>query len=301
MNMETLVFTSLRVKCSTARSCRNPDVSTVLLVLTTWTCSLKYQIRGQKVPKSVLVNRICGSIAGTHCQTGDCWWPLPCLEDGSAHLYHHLLCWLPLLTRTKQWARASQGSSADAPWARHCWLSPSDMICISHHLTPELATTPLILAVDSSCDLRNSPRMVEPEAWLKSCCIRAAQRSLKPTCDKEAELILKGNLINKQDSTWLKVFLSYFSSHFPSKEMSLLDLNPAAHSKSQGHMFNAASPNSSVWFLHPCSFVQHVTNLIHGLLLLERSAYSRTNWSLTCDLVNPQGTREKGKHGEHLP
>lgn len=119
--------------------------------------------------------------------------------------------------------------------------------------------------------------MVEAEAWLKSCCIRAAQRSLKPICDKEAELILKGNLINEQDSTWLKVFLSYFSSHFPSKEMSLLDLNPAAHSESQGHMFNAASPNSSVGFLHPCSFVQHVTNLIHGLLLLERPAYSRTN------------------------
>lgn len=296
MNMETLVFTSLWVECSTARICRNPSVSPVLLVLTIWTCSLKYQIRGQKVPKSVSVNGICGSIAGTHWQTGDCWWPLPCLKDGSAHLYHHLLCWLPLLTRTKQWATASQGSSADGPWARHCWLFPSDLICISHPLIPELATTfsSLLWTAAVTWGTLHGWWKLRP-SWSP-----AAQRSLKPTCDKEAELVLKGNLINEQDRTWLKVFLSYFSSHFPSEEMSLLDLNPAAHSESQRHMFSVASPSSSVGFLHPCSFVQHVTNLIQGLLLLERPANSRTNGSLTSDLVNPQGTREKGKHGEHL-
>lgn len=63
--METRVFTSLGVKCSTAEGCRNPSVSPAPLVLTIWTRSLKYQIRGRKVPKSLLVNRICGSIAGT--------------------------------------------------------------------------------------------------------------------------------------------------------------------------------------------------------------------------------------------
>lgn len=63
-------------------------------------------------------------------------------------------------------------------------------------------------------------------------------------------------------------------------------------------MVRAALTNSFVGFPHPSFLTQPGTNLLQGLLLLERPVKSWTNWSLTSALPNPQGTREKGKHGE---
>lgn len=80
--------------------------------------------------------------------------------------------------------------------------------------------------------------------------------------------------------------------------MSLLDPNPAAYSESQKHMVKAALRNSFVGFPHPSFLTQPVANLVQGLLFLERPVKSQINWSLTSTLLNPQGTREKGKHGE---
>lgn len=65
-------------------------------------------------------------------------------------------------------------------------------------------------------------------------CVRVVQKKLKPSDGREAELGLKGSLIKEQHRTSLKVLLSYFSSHFPSTEMILLEPNPAAHSEAHG-------------------------------------------------------------------
>lgn len=73
--------------------------------------------------------------------------------------------------------------------------------------------------------------------------VRVSQKKLKPSDGREAELGLKKGLSKEQHRTSLRVLLSYFSSHLPSTEMSLLDPNPAAHSESQRHMVRAASPN----------------------------------------------------------
>lgn len=121
--------------------------------------------------------------------------------------------------------------------------------------------------------------------------VRAAQISLKPPDDKEAELVLKGSLINEQDNALLRVLLSYFSSHFPSKEMSLLDPSLAARSESQRHRFSAASPNFSGGFPHPCSFTQHVTNLVRGLL--ESSQAQDKLESNICSSKSPGNHRER--------
>lgn len=81
------------------------------------------------------------------------------------------------------------------------------------------------------------------------------------------------------------------TSHFPSKEMSLLDPSLAARSESQRHRFSAASPNFSGGFPHPCSFTQHVTNLVRGLL--ESSQAQDKLESNICSSKSPGNHRER--------
>lgn len=123
-----------------------------------------------------------------------------------------------------------------------------------------------------------------------------SQKKLKPSDGREAELGLKKDLSKEQHRTSLRVLLSYFSSHLPSIEMSLLDPNPAAHSESQRHMPYPIN----LWDFPTPASSHSLANLLQGLLLLERPVKSWTNWSLTSALLNPQGTREKGKHGQYL-
>lgn len=161
-------------------------------------CSWEYLTRGQKVPKSLGVNRVGSSISGTQCQTGGCWWPRPCLQNSS-------LTW----TACGASCHSSPEHSSEPQEAldpRSCSLSRA-LLAFSkcpdsspQLFDPRAHHHARVPAVDSSCDSGNFPQMVQAEALLNFCCARAAQISLKPTDDNEVQLFLEGNLISEQDS-----------------------------------------------------------------------------------------------------
>lgn len=104
--MQPLVFTSLRVKRSAARGCRNPGVSPAPLVLTLWTFSEVPDPGTKGARESISEQNLWQHFRDTVTSKGLL---VAITLPGSAHV-HHLWCWLPLLIRTQQRTTGSPGS-----------------------------------------------------------------------------------------------------------------------------------------------------------------------------------------------